>query len=86
MVPIGPGADEERPIAGRMVLGRQRLHMRFDQEFRAMCWQIQHKILESRLGDGAEQRVDIGRADDAEHLGTFAFRMGKVAHYWVISA
>jgi hypothetical protein len=52
-----------------MVLSGKGAHMRLDQKFGAMSRQVEHKILERILGDGAEQRIHIGCANDAEHIG-----------------
>lgn len=87
MVAIGPGADEERTVARSMVLSGQRAHMSFDQKFRTVVRQVEAEALIGGFGHGAEQRIDIGGADDAKHFGALGLGMGEIAHdYFVRSA
>ncbi|MNW15939.1 hypothetical protein D3C71_2146080 [compost metagenome] len=63
--------------------------MGLDQKFGAMGGQAEIEALERRSGHGAEQGIDIGGANDAEHFGAFVIGMGEVAHdasYFVRSA
>ena len=71
-------------FAGRVVLARERAHMRLNEELRGVRRKVDRPGQQCAFGHRAKQGLGGGRADHGQHVGTLGGGMGKVSHGWSI--